>query len=96
MFKKLSLLPPSEGKCQCCAFEHPPTQPHNAQTLYYHVWFEAQHGRAPTWADAMSHCSEEVQQKWMSQFSKCGIDIHSTNLTGNIESQQELSDRLNC
>ncbi|MEW6495328.1 MAG: hypothetical protein AB1589_22850 [Cyanobacteriota bacterium] len=90
----MQLLPPSKDKCQCCAFNHPPTEPHNAQTLYYHFWFEAQYNRAPTWADAMAHCSEQVQQKWMSQFIKCGVDIYSTNLLGDIKSQEEVSDRL--
>lgn len=90
----MQLVPPSPKKCQCCAVEHDVTEPHNAQSLFYKVWFTNQYKRSPTWADAMAHCTEEVQAEWTEAFVKIGVDISSTNLTGNIKSQQELNNRL--
>jgi len=65
------MLPPSDH-CQICAFKHEPDQPHNAQTLYYRMIFSNQIGREPTWADAMAHCSPEVQAKWKEELTKRG------------------------
>lgn len=90
----MQLLPPHPSKCQACAWEHLETEPHNAQTLYYHFWFEAKYNRPPTWADAMEHCSEEVQQKWLAHFNKLEVDIYSTNLTGNLKSESEVEERM--
>lgn len=62
------VLPPAAGKCQVCAAEHDPTQPHNQQSLYYQFTFNAEHGRSPTWEDSMAHCSPEVKSKWKAGF----------------------------
>ncbi len=93
--KKLSLLPAHPSKCQCCAVEHKPDQPHNPQSLYYAFWFNNQHGRSPTWADAMAHCPDDIKAKWTNDLQKIGVDIHSTNLTGDIKSNADLESRLN-
>lgn len=53
-----------DGKCPECAVKHEPDQPHNAQSLAYQYDFRARHGRWPTWADAIAHCSPEVQAAW--------------------------------
>lgn len=58
------LMPPAPGKCQMCAVEHEPAQPHNAQSLYYQYAFYAEHGRWPTWADAIAHCAPDMQAFW--------------------------------
>lgn len=42
--------------------KHEPSEPHNAQSLYYGVTFSGMVGRSPTWADAMAHCAEPVRQ----------------------------------
>jgi len=36
-----------------------PESPHDASTIEYQSWFQREHGRLPTWEDALSHCSEE-------------------------------------
>lgn len=90
----MQLLPPHPSKCQCCAVAHLPDQPHNAQSLHYQYWFYGQNGRWPTWADAMAHCPEEIQQKWKADFIRLNIDINSTNLTGDIKSKADLENRL--
>lgn len=63
--KTFTLIPPAPGNCPICAYKHEPDQPHNRHSLYYQMAFHQQHGRWPTWADAMAHCSEEVKQAWM-------------------------------
>ena len=52
------ILPPPAGKCQECAVDHKPEEPHNRDSLYYQMAFRQKHGRWPTWADATAHCSE--------------------------------------
>ena len=60
----IRMFPPAPGLCQDCATDHPPHLPHNQQSLYYQMAFNAQFGRYPTWTDAMSHCTEEMKQFW--------------------------------
>lgn len=55
-------VPP--GACPLCAVEHPPEEPHWL-TIYYIYRFFWDHGRVPTWDDAMAHCSLEVQEAWL-------------------------------
>lgn len=61
------LLPPPPGTCPACAVKHPPELPHNAQSLFYQQAFHARHGRWPTWADAIAHCSPEMQKTWRTE-----------------------------
>ena len=61
---RMTLLPPAPGKCQACATDHEPELPHNQESLYWHYWFYGQHGRWPTWDDAMAHCFDEVRDLW--------------------------------
>ena len=89
---ELTLLPPAKGLCPECAIRHDECQPHNAQSLYYA--FNLQHGRSPTWADAMRHCSEEVKASWTRYLEGLGIDINSFNKNGDIKSELELKERL--
>ncbi len=90
----MQLLPPSADKCQYCAVKHNPEQPHNAQSFYYAFWFNATYNRSPTWNDAMAHCSEEVKKEWLAYLTKLGIDPNSTNLTGEIKSQSDVTHLL--
>jgi len=57
----MTLLPPAGDVCQVCAVDHPWDQPHNQESLYYQYRFYAEHGRWPTWSDAMAHCTPELQ-----------------------------------
>ena len=52
--------------CQVCGHDpaHPPEAPHNVQSLYYQYAFYGEHGRWPTWKDAMAHCDPETQRLW--------------------------------
>ena len=58
------LLPPRPGLCQTCAKAHRPELPHDPESLYYQTKFNMEHGRIPTWDDAMAHCSEATKAEW--------------------------------
>lgn len=58
------VLPPPKDRCQICGVKHDPGEPHNAQSLYYQMTFNGIVGRAPTWADAVAHCSDAVKEAW--------------------------------
>jgi hypothetical protein len=61
-----NILPPPASACQVCGHNpaHTPDQPHNAKSMYYLYAFFGEHGRWPTWKDAMGHCSPGVQRLW--------------------------------
>lgn len=71
----MTLLPPRADRCQTCAGKHKAAAPHNAQSLYYQVAFEMEHGRAPTWGDAMAHCSDECRAVWTAELVRLGVDV---------------------
>jgi len=73
--KEGTLLPCAPDVCQECAVKHEPKLPHNQQSLYYQYKFYQEHGRWPTWADAMSHCSPEIQELWGDSLKKRGVMI---------------------
>lgn len=60
----MMLLPCAKDVCQACAVDHKPEDPHNQQSLYYQYCFFGQHGRWPTWKDAIAHCDERTRQLW--------------------------------
>lgn len=72
-FKLLNRVP--EGTCPECAVKHDPAQPHNQQSLAYQYKFYDQHGRWPTWTDALAHCAHEVQEQWKIELRKHGVKI---------------------
>ena len=66
------LLPPKKGTCPICAVRHEPEMPHNQQSMYYQYRFYGVRGRWPTWADAIAHCSEEMQDEWRARLQETG------------------------
>lgn len=69
----LGKTPP--GTCPMCAVKHDPEQPHNRDSLAYQYKFYDQHGRWPTWADAMSHCPAEIKAFWREELEKRGVEV---------------------
>lgn len=69
------MLPAPQGCCPVCAHKHPETYPHNATTLFYKIKFQREHKRWPTWNDAMSHCTPEMQKLWREGLKKQGVEI---------------------
>lgn len=70
-----TLMPPHPDRCQVCAAQHEPHEPHNQQSLFYQFAFYNEHGRWPTWADAMAHCTEEVQALWTAELANYGVVV---------------------
>lgn len=68
----LYVLPPAPDVCRVCATKHAPTAPHNAQSLYYQMTFRAEHGRPPTWEDALAHVAPELAARWRKELAKFG------------------------
>lgn len=74
-----NLKPPPEGCCQICGNEHEPAHPHNPDSFYYRVNFINQHGRPPTWRDAMAHCPPHEVAAWSWALIKLDIDLDNPN-----------------
>lgn len=64
-----------EGTCPMCAVKHEPEMPHNRDSLCYQYKFYDQHGRWPTWADAMAHCAPEVKAIWRRELEARGVEV---------------------
>lgn len=75
MTSSMKLLPPAPNLCQECARDHPKDQPHNQQSLFYQVKFNMEHGRSPTWIDAMAHCSDETKELWAKHLAELGVKV---------------------
>lgn len=71
----MKLLPPHKQACQVCGHipNHAPEEPHNALSLYYQYSFYFQHGRWPTWVDAMAHCTIDVRERWIAELKRKGL-----------------------
>ena len=72
-FMMLGTTPP--GTCPICAVKHDPALPHNQQSLAYQYKFYDEHGRWPTWNDAMAHCSDDVKELWRTALRERGVDV---------------------
>lgn len=72
---KMTLLPPVKNVCQECAVDHAPGLPHNKNSLYYQMKFQMDHGRNPTWQDAMAHCRDLVKEIWIEELKKLGQEV---------------------
>ena len=64
-----------EGTCPVCSCEHPADLPHNLQSLAYQYRFYDEHGRWPTWSDAMGHCDDETKRLWQAALVEQGIEV---------------------
>lgn len=73
--KGLTLLPPAPHKCQICAVKHAPGLPHDRYSLYYQTLFKLEHGRTPTWMDAMEHCTDQVKEIWNEELIRHEVEI---------------------
>lgn len=73
----MMMLPaqPREGQCPECGIFHDPDQPHNRDSMLYQYRFYDEHGRWPTWVDAMAHCKDDVKALWVDALKAQGVDI---------------------
>ncbi|MCD8286470.1 MAG: hypothetical protein LUD50_04530 [Clostridia bacterium] len=63
------------GTCPECGVVHDPAQPHNKDSLTYQYNFYDEHGRWPTWRDAMAHCAPEIQEAWCQALTEKGAKL---------------------
>ncbi len=70
---RITLLAPPPDVCQKCAVKHDERTPHDNHSLHFQYWFKDQHGRYPTWADAMAHCDADTQAFWKQELIKLGV-----------------------
>lgn len=70
----------SPGTCPMCAVKHGPEQPHNRDSLTYQYKFYDEHGRWPTWGDAMAHCTDDVKDFWRVALMKRGVSSEEFQL----------------
>lgn len=69
------LLAPRPDRCQTCASDHEPEEPHNQRSLFYQYSFLADHDRWPTWGDAMAHCSPGMREMWIVELRRMGVKV---------------------
>lgn len=61
---KMLLLPAKKGTCALCCVDHSEEFPHDQSSMFYKVRFALEHGRQPTWADAVAHTDDEMMKFW--------------------------------
>lgn len=69
----IKVIPPFPGSCPICATVHRPEEPHDRDSIYYQNYFRRKHKRFPTWADAMSHCTEAMKEDFKKRLALRGI-----------------------
>ena len=47
----------------------------DAQSLFYQMRFNLEHGRSPNWTDAMEHCTPELRAAWTEGLVAAGVDV---------------------
>ena len=70
---KWGLLPTKDGTCEVCGREHASDQPHDKDSLYYQMRFQATYGRGAQWSDAVAHCPPDVRAFWKGELEKYGV-----------------------
>lgn len=73
-----------DGTCTECARAHDASKPHDRDSLAYQYRFYDKHGRWPSWADAMAHCSDEMKHAWARELEQRGIDVGIVPETGYV------------
>lgn len=69
------LFPPAPEDCQECARHHEPDQPHDPQSLYWRTKRNIEGRSAPTWKEAMEHCSPEMKAAWVEALAEKGMTV---------------------
>lgn len=74
---EFKILPPPPTACQVCGRNpaHPPELPHDGHSMYYQYSFYGEHGRWPTWNDAMEHCTDDMKRKWIVHLREFGVEV---------------------
>lgn len=76
--EEIRISAPGPGLCPICATKHDERDPHDRDSLYYQNQFRKKHKRFPTWADAMSHCTEMTKAVYREKLAKRGIAVEAS------------------
>lgn len=74
----MTLMPVVAGACAVCASKHESNLAHNLHSLYYGMRFKIEHGRDPTWADAIAHLSDKDQAQWKAALRRANQKFTTT------------------
>lgn len=66
---------PREGACRVCGEIHGRGEAHNRDSLLYQHKFRMNHGRYPTWEDAMGHCGKAARDRMIKRLERHGIHL---------------------
>lgn len=69
------VMPPAPDRCQVCAGDHTPEEPHNPQSLYWQTKAEIAGEPAPTWEIALAHVKEPLRSHWVEELRKHGVEV---------------------
>lgn len=72
MYGRILLIPPMPGNCKVCGAKHGTDDPHNLYSLYYIMRFRREHGREPTWEDAIKDLSADRRKELAEKY----VDAH--------------------
>ena len=86
---RLSITPPKEGACPLCGELHGRGEPHNRNSLLYQHRFRQNHGRYPTWEDAMAHCSLTVKKRFCERLKRHGVEVDTGKLLKGLRERVE-------
>jgi hypothetical protein len=90
--KLIGHVPP--GTCPECAVKHEPEAPHDQQSLAYQYKYYDRHGRWPTWADAMAHCTPEIKILWCEALKERGVEVNPEAGVAVEEAEIEITIQL--
>lgn len=90
------LIPCVPEVCKECGVNHDLEQPHSKQSPYYQYKFLRDHGRWPTWEDAMSHCTSSVQSWWKKELRNRDLGGHRSMNNSNLVLKQSLPLQCIC
>lgn len=82
---RLTIPPPKEGACPLCGELHGRGEPHNKNSLLYQHRFRRNHGRYPTWEDAMAHCSLTVKKRFCERLKRHGVEVDADKLLKGLQ-----------
>lgn len=79
---------PEPNFCDTCGEYHLEYMPHEYGSFTYRQNFFNQHGRLPTYRDAMRHCPPEVRDLAVQAYEAFGLDVDDI-----VESRAEYEAR---
>lgn len=68
-------LPPPADRCQVCAGDHTPEQPHNPDSLFWQTARTIAGESMPTWEEALAHVSDEVHEAWRKGLAEHDVTV---------------------